>query len=75
MPSGNGEYTLRRLKENALTAHVPVIVLTGRRDKALERRMYSLGATRFFNKPMEWLKLWDELKLHLVDKEQHSQAC
>jgi len=70
MASGNGEYTLRRLKENPLTAHVPVIMLTGRRDKALERRMYNLGATRFFSKPVEWPQLWEELRGHLVDLEQ-----
>jgi DNA-binding response OmpR family regulator len=70
MAGGNGEYTLRRLKENPLTAHIPVIVLTGLHDKALERRMYSLGAIRFFSKPMVWPQLWEELRGHLFETAQ-----
>ena len=70
MTGGNGEYALRRLKENPLTADVPVFVLTGRRDQALRRRLYNAGAAQFFNKPVEWLQLWEELRGHLVDMEQ-----
>jgi DNA-binding response OmpR family regulator len=70
MNGGNGEYTLRRLKENPLTEQVPVIVLTGQRDKSLERRMYNLGAVRFFSKPVEWPQLWEALRGYLVNVEQ-----
>jgi CheY-like chemotaxis protein len=61
MPNGNGEYVLRRLKENPITCQIPVIVLTGNRDRMLERTMYSLGAARFLTKPVEWKTLWAEL--------------
>jgi CheY-like chemotaxis protein len=65
MPSGNGDFVLRRLKENLVTCDIPVIVLTGRRDKSIERTMYNLGAAAFLNKPYVWSQLWDELQRHL----------
>jgi DNA-binding response OmpR family regulator len=65
LPNGNGDYVLGRLKENPVTKDIPVIVLTGRKDKALERRMYALGATSFFTKPYDWTGLWAELQRHL----------
>jgi DNA-binding response OmpR family regulator len=66
MPDGRGDYVLRRLKENPCTRKVPVIVLTGVRDKALERRMVNIGATCFLNKPINWSQLWNELQRHLA---------
>lgn len=65
LPEGDGEYVLRRLKENPVTQHVPVIVLTCAQDRALERRMYNLGAVQFFSKPVDWDELWAELERHL----------
>ncbi len=61
MPDGNGEYVLRRLKANPVTCQIPVIVLTGNRDRMLERTMYRLGAARFLTKPVNWGTLWAEL--------------
>jgi DNA-binding response OmpR family regulator len=65
LPEGNGEYVLRRLKENPVTRDIPVIVLTGAKDRALERRMYGLGAAKFLTKPVDWDELWDELRRHI----------
>jgi len=65
LPDGDGGYVLRRLKENPLTKDIPVIILAGADDRALEREMYHLGATRFFSKPVEWVELWDELRRHV----------
>jgi len=62
MPDGNGEYILRRLKESPVTEGIPVIVLTGRQDQALARRMYNLGAARFLTKPVDWEELWAALR-------------
>jgi DNA-binding response OmpR family regulator len=66
LPEGNGDYVLRRLKENPVTQDIPVIVLTGTRDRHLERKMYSLGAASFMNKPYDWNSLWRELKKFLT---------
>jgi DNA-binding response OmpR family regulator len=62
MPNGNGDYVLRRLKENPVTRDIPVVVLTGRREKTIERTMYNLGAAAFLTKPYLWEHLWDALR-------------
>jgi len=65
LPEGNGDYVLRRLKENRLTRDIPVIVLTGRKETALRRRMLNLGAADYFTKPCDWNRLWDSLSRYL----------
>lgn len=62
MPDGNGDYVLRRLKENPATRDIPVISLTGRTDKAIERQMLNLGAAVFTTKPYNWEQLWGEIE-------------
>jgi CheY-like chemotaxis protein len=64
MPDGNGDYLLRRLDENPVTRGIPVIALTGHRDKPLERRLTGLGVRRVLTKPPEWNALWAELRQH-----------
>jgi CheY-like chemotaxis protein len=65
IPNGSGDYILGRLKDNPVTKDIPVIVLTGHREKTLERKMYGLGASGFVTKPYEWLDLWDEIEKYL----------
>lgn len=66
LPEGNGDYVLRRLKENPVTRDIPVVVLTGRRDRHIERQMYNMGAACFMNKPYDWAELWRELSRHIT---------
>jgi CheY-like chemotaxis protein len=61
MPDGQGDYILGRLKDNPVTRDIPVVVITGSRDKMLERRMLAMGATAFFVKPVSF----DQLREHL----------
>lgn len=75
MPGGNGEYILRRLKENPVTQDIPVIVLTGRKDQALARRMYNLGAARFLTKPLDWDDLWAGLRPLVRREEELAPLC
>ena len=65
MPSENGVYTLRRLKENPVTSDVPVIVLTGRKDRVLEKTLCNMGAAKYLTKPVDWDKLIGELQRHI----------
>jgi CheY-like chemotaxis protein len=67
MPDGNGDYVLGRLKDNPVTRDIPVIVLTGRREKALERKMYAIGADCFMTKPYSWPELWGEIQRYLPE--------
>lgn len=65
MPNGQGDYVLRRLKENPVTKDIPVIVLTGNSNRALERRMLSFGAARFLAKPLDFEELLETLREYM----------
>ena len=67
MPNGNGDYILGRLKDNPVTKDIPVIVLTGRREKTIERKMYGLGAACYMTKPYNWSMLWQEMSKYLPE--------
>jgi DNA-binding response OmpR family regulator len=65
LPDGQGDYILNRLQDNPVTRDIPVIVITGHRDRCLERKMLNMGAVCFLNKPFEFSELLDELRTHL----------
>ncbi len=67
MPDGDGAYVLRRLKENPITRDIPVIVMTGLRDRHVERQVTNLGAECFMTKPYDWPKLWAKLQEYLPE--------
>jgi CheY-like chemotaxis protein len=75
MPNGRGDYVLRRLKENPGTSDIPVIVLTGRRDKSLERTMLNLGAASYLTKPVAFEDLFEELGQYLWPAGHPPVAC
>jgi len=52
MPETDGMETLRKLKEDARTADVPVIMLTESVDPELIRKGFELGAADFITKPV-----------------------
>jgi len=57
LPNGNGDYVMRRLKETPATKDIPVIVLTGRKERASERQMINLGADAYLTKPLNFDEL------------------
>ncbi len=71
MPKGSADYLLTRLKINADTRRIPVLILTakkvgGRKDFALEREMLGRhGAVAYLNKPIDWDTLFSELRNHI----------
>lgn len=65
MPNGEGDYVLGRLKDNPATRDIPVFMITGVKDKMLERRVYALGAAGFFNKPIDFEELRRELSQYI----------
>ncbi len=65
MPNGQGDYVLARLKDNPVTRHIPVIMITGKKDRILERRVLSMGAVKFMYKPPNFSELLSELRRHI----------
>ena len=57
MPNGQGDYILRRLKDNPVTRDIPVIMITGIKDKMLERRVLAMGAKAYLVKPVDFEQL------------------
>lgn len=53
LPGGDGWMLLDRLKANALTKHIPVVVVTGQTKIGLEEKSKSKGAAGFLSKPVE----------------------
>jgi CheY-like chemotaxis protein len=52
MPSGDGATIVECLRRNRQTADIPVIVLTGMRDRRLRHKLQDLGANAFLYKPL-----------------------
>ncbi|HVX16062.1 MAG TPA: response regulator [Pirellulales bacterium] len=65
LPDGRGDYVLRRLKENPATAEVPVIVVSGLKDRSVERKLRNMGAVNYLTKPLVFADLLAELANHL----------
>ncbi len=54
MPKLNGYEACKRIREDAVGAHVPVLMVTGLEDIESVNRAYSAGATDFLSKPINW---------------------
>ncbi|MBB5205930.1 putative signal transduction protein with EAL and GGDEF domain/DNA-binding response OmpR family regulator [Inhella inkyongensis] len=54
MPEPDGFETCRRLRAQAKTASLPILMLTGLDDDASIERAYEVGATDFFVKTRQW---------------------
>lgn len=65
MPNGHGDYVLRRLKENPVTAEIPVVMLTGNKDRSVQRKLMALGAAAYYNKPVRFDELRRELSQYV----------
>lgn len=65
MPNGSGDEVLRMLKESESTKHIPVILLTCRKDRGFQQKMLELGASAYLNKPLDFAALQSELSKHI----------
>jgi len=65
MPNGQGDYILGRLKDNPVTKGIPVFMITGVKDKMLERRVLAMGAAEFIEKPVNFDSLRTRLANHI----------
>ncbi|PIR16590.1 MAG: hypothetical protein COV46_07690 [Deltaproteobacteria bacterium CG11_big_fil_rev_8_21_14_0_20_49_13] len=62
MPVGLGSVVLKDLKNAPDTKHIPIVILTGLDDTALEVTAKQLGADAFFRKPYNTQEFLLELK-------------
>jgi DNA-binding response OmpR family regulator len=65
MPRLDGYALLEMLRADPATAHLPVIVETGREDVEAIDRAYGAGATAFVTKPLNWRLLSYQIKFVL----------
>ncbi|MBC8354330.1 MAG: response regulator [Planctomycetes bacterium] len=65
MPNANGDEVLTALRANENTKHIPVIVLTGRKDRQLQQRMAELGASAYLTKPLSFDELREQLARYI----------
>jgi response regulator RpfG family c-di-GMP phosphodiesterase len=66
LPNGCGSFILEQLKSNLATRGIPVIVISGSKDRALEYTLVNSGAVRFMHKPLDFEELMSELRKHLA---------
>lgn len=57
MPRMNGFDACTKIREDADGAHVPILMVTGLEDVESVNRSYSVGATDFIQKPINWALL------------------
>ncbi len=65
MPRMDGFELLAHLRSNPETAHLPVVVETGREDVDAIDRAFRAGATAFVTKPLNWRLLTYQLRFTL----------
>ncbi len=61
MPGMNGFELIERIRWDEALKHLPVVVVTGREDMVAVDKAYSLGATAFVVKPLNWRLLMHQL--------------
>jgi CheY-like chemotaxis protein len=57
LPDMDGMEVLRRLKQDCTSAHIPVIVMTGREGTSDKLQAFELGATDYVTKPFALVEL------------------
>ncbi len=65
MPRMDGFELLERLRADPRTAHLPIVVETGREDVTAIDRAFRMGATSFVSKPLNWRLLSYQLRFVL----------
>jgi CheY-like chemotaxis protein len=62
LPALNGYQVLKRLKSDAKTRHIPVIVLTTTDDPREVARCYALGCNVYLTKPVDYRRFSDGIR-------------
>ncbi len=77
MPGMNGIETCRRLKENAATAHIPVIFMTALNEPEYKIQAFQIGAVDYIAKPFEkgevLARVMTHIQLHTLTRNLEQQ--
>ncbi|MDR0198074.1 MAG: response regulator [Oscillospiraceae bacterium] len=73
MPDMNGYETIKELKSDHATEHIPVVFLTARNDTGSELEGLSLGAIDYISKPFSPPLLLKRIEVHMLVEEQKKQ--
>lgn len=73
MPRVSGIEVLQQIRENAATAHLPVIILTASCDRETKLAVLDRGATDFLAKPVDIYELMPRVRNALTQKRYHDQ--
>jgi CheY-like chemotaxis protein len=73
MPAGGGFKLLEKLRNSARTVDIPVLVVTADADKDLPRRAEELGARGFLRKPVDLVRLVEDVT-HILFPERAAGA-
>jgi putative two-component system response regulator len=76
MPGMDGYEVCRRLKDNPLTAHIPVIFLTALNATDDEKKAFIAGGVDFINKPFQPETLLARVRTHVMlhSQQQHLEV-
>ncbi len=62
MPRQDGITTLQKIKENDALKHIPVIMITTSKTEEEVRQCFSLGASSYVQKPLEYEEFLEKLQ-------------
>ena len=65
MPEMDGLEVLEKLKEDPLTAKIPVIMLTARKSREDMQKAKDLGAVEYITKPFKAVEVVDKVLRHI----------
>ena len=72
MPQGEGNVVVECIRNNSDTCHIPIIILTGQRDRPLESQMRSLGVQDYLSKPVHFDELRETIAKYIPLEKQPS---
>jgi len=70
LPKVDGFEVCAKLKKDAETKDIPVVVLTAKATEEDRRKVMELGADAYMTKPFRPQELWDEIKKYLPEGQQ-----
>lgn len=75
MPNMDGYETCEHLKENILTADIPIIFVTAKVENEDEKKGFEVGAVDYISKPIQPMTVKSRIKTHLeiANREKHLQ--